>query len=478
MREDYRIYVSALSESEQDALDQMNGIWRAKRPRNALRAGFYDMQNATNALMSQKVPQTIRRRKFVLGWSATAVDKLARRCNLGGFYETSGVDLDALGLPDLLRANRFELDFNQIGISSLIHAVSFITTTQGDVQSGEPEVLMLGRDALTSAGVWSTRKRAIARFLSVTGLDDGGEPTAMTLYLPNLNVSMVKGDGGRWEVDRREHAYGVPVDPIRYKPRLGRPMGSSRITRAVMSIHMQALGAMIRGDVNGEGYSLSRYVLLGATEEAFKNSDGSPKPTWQAAWDAVWAIGDDPNAASDALARADIKQFSGQSPEPQNAHLRMLGQLFSGETGIPVGELGFTSEANPTSAEALQVSRDDIITEAESTTDGWAPDLSAAVTRGLSMMNRGTVPDDLDLKPRWRSPVHQSRAAEVDAGQKQIASGPEWLRDTTVGLKLLGLTPEEISDALAERQRAQSRANVSALAAVAQQRAAQDAVTE
>jgi hypothetical protein len=95
-----------------------------------------------------------------------------------------------------------------------------------------------------------------------------------------------------------EHIYGVPVDPLRYKPRSAAPFGSSRISRAVMSLHIQALAAMIRADVNGEAYSLPRYVLLGATEHAFQNADGSPKPAWQAAWDAVWAVGDDEDASS------------------------------------------------------------------------------------------------------------------------------------------------------------------------------------
>src|SRR5690606_28463576 len=148
----------------------------------------------------------------------------------------------------------------------------------------------------------------------------------------------------------------------RYKPRLGRPMGASRISRAVMSLHVQALAAMIRADVNGEAYSLPRYVLLGATESAFQNADGSPKPAWQAAWDAVWAIGDlEDDDVDPRLARADIKQFHGQSPEPQNAHLRMLAQQFSGETSIPIGELGIIGDANPTSAEALETSRDDLV---------------------------------------------------------------------------------------------------------------------
>lgn len=454
--DDKRIVVADLTHQEQNALDELVMQWRAKRPRNNLRKALYDMKNSERSLMSKQVPDVIRRRRFVLGWSAIAVDKLNRRCNLDGFYDANGADLDELGLSEFMRQNRFTSEISQAGISSLIHAVSWLVTTQGDTKAGEPEVLSIARDASTATGFWDVRRRAVRSFLSINELDDQGEPIAMTMYLPNLNVIMTKAGG--WKVERRSHIYGVPVDPMRYKPRLGRALGSSRISRSVMSIHMQALSAMIRADVNGEAYSLARFVLLGATEQAFVNADGSPKAAWQAAWEAVWAVGDDPDAAAEGMnPRADVKQFHGQSPEPQNAHLRMLAQLFSGETGIPVGELGITSDANPTSAEALQVSRDDLIAEAERTTDDWAPDASSAATRALTMLNKGALPKDLDVRAKYRSPMHESRAQAADAGTKIIDKAP-WLAETTVGLELLGLTSDQITQAYAERQRAEGRA--------------------
>lgn len=232
---------------------------------------------------------------------------------------------------------------------------------------------------------------------------------------------------------------------------LGRPFGSSRISRAVMSLHEQAIGVMCRADVNGIAYSLPRYALLGATEEAFRNADGSPKPTWQAAWDAIWAIGDDEDLANagSQLARADIKQFHGQSPEPQSAHLRMLAQLMSGETGIPIGEFGLIGDANPTSADALTVSKDDLISEAENTTDAWTPDISSSVTRALRMLNDGDVPEDLSVEPVWRNPMHASRAQAADAGAKVLEQHPE-LRGTEVGMEISGLTPTQVRRAKAE----------------------------
>lgn len=447
-----RITILDLSHEEQNALDELVMQWRAKRPRNNLRSAFYDMKNSSSALMSNQIPEAIKRRSFVLGWSATAVDKLNRRCNLERFYDAGGVDLGTLGADEIIRHNRLTSEISQSGVSSLLHAVSFLVTTQGDTEAGEAPVLILGKDATSATGMWDVRRRQMRSFLSISALDDNGEPVEMTMYLWGVNVMMSKGVRG-WVVSRREHDFGVPVDPMRYQYRLGRPMGRSRITRATMSLHMQALAAMIRADVNGEAYSLPRYMLLGASEEAFKNADGSSKPSWQAAWDAVWAIGDDPDAASDALARADVKQFNGQSPEPQNAHLRMLAQMFSGETGIPVGELGLIGDANPTSAEALMASRDDIISEAESTTDGWSPDVESAMTRALRMLN-GDVPDDLDVRSQWRSPLHVSRAAAADAGSKTIDKVP-WLAESEVGLELLGLTPDQISRAMADKHRAQ-----------------------
>lgn len=446
------IRLAGLLEDEQASLDELVIQWRAKRPRNNLRSAFYDMTNSERSLMSNQVPTVIRQRKFVLGWSAIAVDKLNRRCNLNAIYDAAGNDLSSLGLDDLVRVNRLMPEISRAGLSSLKHSVAWLVTTQGDTDAGEPEVLVNARDASTATGMWDVRRRALRSFLSITSLDDDGEPTAMTMYLDDLIVDMVK-ESGTWSVTRSPHSYGIPVDPLVYKADVGRPFGRSRISRSVMSIHMQALGAMIRADVNGEAYSLSRYVLLGATEEAFKNADGSPKPAWQAAWDAVWAVGDDDQAM---VPRADVKRFSGESPEPQLAHLRMLAQMYSGETGIPIGELGLIGDANPTSAEALTVGKDDLFAEAEQTTDGWSPDLSSTITRALTMLNN-SVPTNLDIRLDWRNPRFVSRAAEADSASKVIDKFP-WLAETEVGLELAGLSPDQISRALAERRRATGRA--------------------
>jgi hypothetical protein len=450
-----RIVVSDLTDDEQESLDELVFQWRAKRRRNNLRSAYYDMKNSYRSLMAPAVPTVVRQRQFVLGWSSIAVDKLNRRCNLESFYDANGADLDELGLSELMRTNRLTSEISQGGVSSLIHAVSWLVTTQGDTSAGEPPVLINARSATSATGFWDRRLRAMRSFLSIHSFDKRGEPTSMTMMLPNLNILMDKSDG-KWTADHKDHRFGVPVDPMVYKPRVERPFGASRISRAVMSIHTQALAAMIRADVNGEAYSLPRYVLLGAAEDAFRNADGSAKPVWQAAWDAVWAIEDD-TEAPDNLARADVKQFTGQSPEPQNAHLRMLAQMLSGETGIPIGELGIIGDANPTSAEALLVSRDDLINEAGQTTEGWSPDVSSAVTRALAMLNGDDLPS-LDVRAQWRPPMYVSSAAAADAGAKRAPLIRE--AQSEVELELLGLTPDQVRRVMIEKRRTRGAGNL------------------
>ena len=461
---DSRIIVADLTDADQASLDELIAQWRAKRPRNNLRSAMYDMKSATRHLMSSNAPAEVKRKSYVLGWSAMAVDKLNRRCNIDGFYDPNGYDLDELGLPLLEKSNRLRQEFSQAGVSSLIHSVSWLVTVFGE--AGEPDVLVLPRTAANATGIWDPRRRGLRSFLSISELNDTGEPTEMTMYLDGRTGVMSKGPS-RWSVEWFDHDYGIPVDPLRYRPDTDRPFGRSRINRTVMSYHHQALGVMIRADVNGIAYSLPRYALLGATESAFQNADGSVKPTWQAAWDAIWAIGDDEEMASqgrDSLARADIKQFHGQSPEPQTAHLRMLAQMFSGETGIPLGELGLIGDSNPTSAEALMAGKDDLIAEAEQTMDAWAPDMSATLTRAVRMLNRGDVPDDLEILPIARNPMHVSRASAADAGSKVLEQHPE-LRGTDVGMEISGLTPEQIKRAKAEIRANRGRAILNRLPA-------------
>ena len=139
------------------------------------------------------------------------------------------------------------------------------------------------------------------------------------------------------QTDRQEHPWGVPADPLVYKPRIGRPVGSSRISRAVMSLHDQALRTVIRLEGHMDVYSFPEMWMLGADESIFKNADGTQKASWQVMLGRIKGIPDDEDATTP---RADVKQFPASSPGPQLEALKQQAQLFSGETSIPLTSLG------------------------------------------------------------------------------------------------------------------------------------------
>lgn len=442
-----------LSHDEQNALDSLVVQWRAKLRRNNLRAAYYDGRNARIEL-GISTPPVFKRIETVLGWSAKAVDVLNRRCKLEGFRVADS--LGDVGVQELWDANHLAVEAPQAQVSSLIHATSFLVATRGDESAGEPAALITARSATSSTGLWDLRARTLTSFLSITAVDDMGEPTELALYLPDLIVLMAKTAGSWTVTDRRAHSYGVPVEPLVYQPRLGRPFGSSRISRAIMSIQNSALRTIVRSEVSAEMYSIPQRVLLGADESAFMDANGNPRGQWQSLLGRIWAVGRDEDGEL-----PEMKEFSAASQQPHMDQLRSWAQLFAGESSIPLASLGIAGDANPTSGEAYEAGRADLVAEAEGATDGWSLAWRRTMLRALAI--RAGVPKVSDevaagVTPKWRNPAYISRAAAADAASKMLNDFP-WLRETTLGLELYGLDSDFIERAgqQLKRQGAQDR---------------------
>jgi hypothetical protein len=441
------IRLPGVSDDESRLLNGLLKQLEDKTPRNMLRASYYDGKRAIRQVGTVIPPQYFKL-GIVLGWSAKAVDILARRCNLDGFVWADG-DLDELGAQEVWDENFLASEINSGLVSSLIHSVAFLVNTEGG--EDEPESLIHVKDAMNATGEWNKRARRLDSLLSITGRDEDGNPTALALYLDGETITASKS-GNRWSADRVEHMPGVGAEPLVYKPRVGRPFGSSRISRPVMSLHDQALRTVIRLEGHADVFSYPEMWMLGADPSIFKNADGSPKTSWQVMLGRLKGVPDDDEAENP---RADIKQFQAQSPTPHIETLKQQAQLFSGETSIPLSSLGVTDMSNPTSADSYIASREDLIAEAEGATDDWAPALRRTMIRALAIKNGlDEIPAEwATLDTKWRSPVYLSRAAQADAGTKQLAAVP-WLADTEVGLELLGLTDQQISRAMADKRRA------------------------
>lgn len=446
--------VPQLSGEENDILNKLLAKLGKTNPRNTLRSSFYDGRRAV-AQLGTVIPPQYQNIALALGWTAKGVDGLARRVNIDRFVWADG-ELDSLGIRDLVDSNYLISELAQARTDSLIHGVSYLVTTQGGVD--EPKGLVHVRDALTAVGDWNPRKRRLDSFLSLTDRDESGI-SSFNLYLNNLTISATR-TGSTWKVDRQVHSWGVPAEPLVYRPRTSRPMGRSRITRPAMSIQEAALRALIRLEAHMDIYAIPKLMLLGADESIFKNADGSLKASWQIAMGRAFGIPDDEDATN---TRAEVQQFSAESPEPHLAQLNALAKLMARETDLPDSDFALTDMANPTSAEAYNASRENLIAEAEGAQLDWSVPIRRTVARALAIQNgMASIPENFgSLEVGWRSPIYLSRSAEADAGAKTIGAIP-WLAETRVGLRKLGLSDVEIDEALSERRKANGRMVVEA----------------
>lgn len=441
---DGSIRVTGLTDDENRLVNRLAEQLRDRRRRNKLRTDLYDDGKIALEQISTVIPPQYHNLGLALGWATKGVDGLGRRCKLDRMAWVDG-DLDSLGMRQLADENFLFSELGQGQTDSLIHGVSFLITTQG--VEGEPRALVHAKDAMNATGDWDPRARRMQNLLSITDRD-GDRITGFVLYVKNQTITADR-TGGKWEVSRSAHPWGVPVDPLIYRPRASKRLGRSRITRAAISHQKAAIRELIRLEGHMDVYSMPQLLLLGAAESVFKNADGSQKQSWQIALGRVLGIPDDDDADNP---RADVKHIEASSPAPHLADLNALAKLSAREYDLADSDFALTDIANPTSADSYSEARESLIAEAEEATDFWSVSVRRSVTRALAIRNGlSEIPAAWSsITTDYRDPRFLSRAAVADAGMKQLAAVP-WLAETRVGMKLLGLTEQQIDEALKER---------------------------
>ncbi|QZT65704.1 phage portal protein [Mycolicibacterium austroafricanum] len=423
-----------------------------RRMKNLLRTSYYENKR-TIRYVGTLIPPQYFNLGLVLGWTGKAVDALARRCNLEGFVWPDG-DLDDIGGDEVINDNHLMAEVDSAIVAAMQHGPAFLINTLG--QDAEPDALIHVKDATEATGEWNRRRRRLDNLLSIIDKDSDGRILTLALYLENETVTAQRDKATlKWQVERDEHVYGVPAEVLPYKPAPKRPFGQSRITQPMMGLQDAAVRELVRREGHMDVFSYPEFWLLGADESALKNSDGTVKTVWEARLGRIKGLPDDADA-DPQNARADVKQFPAASPEAHWADINGLAKLFAREASLPDTAVAISGLSNPTSAESYDASQYELIAEAEGAVDDFTPALNKAYVRALAMKNRVAVdeiPDEWkSIDAQWRDPRYLSRAAMADAGMKQLAAIP-WLAESEVGLELLGLKPQQVRRAMADKRR-------------------------
>lgn len=446
-------------------LERMVMQLNARRPINRVRAHYYSSQNAYRDL-GISTPPHMRNLEVALGWPAKAVDALSRRVKHDGFV-LPGSDISSWGIDGIWSDNNMSLESKQAHTSALIHSPTFIATTLGDVQAGEPEVMLSTFDAMSATGLWGPLNRQLRAWLGVIRCHDDGRFSRLVMLTGDMAYGITDVDG-RWDVRAVRHGLGrVPVEVLRYRPRTDQPFGTSRITRPMMRLTDSALRTIVRSEVGAEFFSAPQRYLLGADEEAFVGPNGEQKSTWDMVVGRILAIeGDD----SDQLPT--VGQFPQVSMQPHTEHLRMWATLFAAESNMPVNSLGIVLD-NPSSAEAIYAATRELIEEAEDACEAFTSAWVRSMVTAVQLRERlASPPEELKkLGVRWRDPAQLSRAAATDATMKQVEAGV-LPAESDVTLEALGYDDTTIQRIQADRRRATGRATLNALREASARKAA------
>ena len=262
------------------------------------------------------------------------------------------------------------------------------------------------------------------------------------------------GDRGWVAVARMDHSLGrVPMEPLPYRPALGRPFGRSRISREVMSITDRVVRAGFRTEVSSDLYAAPALLLLGADETMFQNAQGERTPLWS------WYMGRLKSLPKDEDGdKPDLQVIPQQSMEPFLAMKRALAAEFASATSLPISALGIVQD-NPSSAEAIYAAKEDLVIEAQNTTRSIGYGLNRIVQDAICLRDGIPVTEMDDevrnLATRWRNPAMPSVVSQSDAVVKQISAIPE-LAQTDVALEELGYSAEQIVRIRSQIKRAQA----------------------
>lgn len=436
---------SLIEPEDATAIARLISVWRAHYPRNLIRMGFYRAHSGLKDF-GISIPRSIATRvTSCIGWPAKAVRSLADLSVFDGI--DTGLD-DPYGLQQLSTQLEDTLAVDEAIVSAYIYGCSFIALTAG----ADGCMIFTPRSAELSAATWDGVHNRLSGALTITAATDDGEITGYSVFLPYRSYEFIK-QGSRWAVGRMETNWPTPtVVPFVSDPQLSRPLGCSRITPVVMAATDSAFRTMVRMEASAEFYAVPKLWFLGASRDAFDED------TWSNLISSINGIGADEETGE----KPSMQQVQQASMDPHSTMLKTIAMLVASDTDLPVDSLGITL-TNPTSAEAMAAAERRLTRRADRQNRLFGARIEELLRMAVCLRDGLTEPpDDLTVKAQWMPTREISDAARADAYVKVAGVNPAYAT-STVGLRRLGLTGDEIASIKADMTRKQGSDLLAAL---------------
>ena len=395
------------------------------------RYDYYEMKRIA-ADLEISTPPRLRWMNSALGWCAKACDSFADRLVFREFRN------DYFKINEIFNMNNPDTLFDNAILSAVITSCSFIYIAPGEGDDNMPRLYVI--DGGHATGEIDQTTGLLHEGYAVLETDDDDRPVTEAYFEPGKTTGYRRGE----EPVVYEHAVQqCMLVPIIFRPDAKRPFGHSRISRACMSIVDAAQRSMKRAEISAEYYSFPQKYVLGLSEDTdFDNS--------RAYMSSFLSFTEDESGN-----RPSVGQFSQASMAPHAEQMRMWANMFAGETGLTLDDLGFPT-ANPSSSDAIKAAHESLRLTAR----------KAQRTFGTGFRNVGYLAaclrDGVDYArsqfylttPIWE-PVFEPDISSLsligDALIKMQQAYPDYFGELAI-YDLTGIKPESVAEGMTEER--------------------------
>lgn len=454
-----------LSESEQALIKTLQGKAMHARSEMLLTEAYYLGEQVIQNLRIA-VPKELEFLRTLVGWPSMAVDPYVERLEADCFRQASATDGDDY-LGGIMDANGFGAEQSVAFTDALSMRCAYWMVGSPAERGGVPLVTV--ESPLNMSVLWDLRGTTARAAMQEYWDEDGTKRGA--LVLPNQTVHLATDDKGNWVIaDRDEHGFDfVPVTLMANRPRTNNRMGTSEITKPLMSITDAACRTLLGLEVAREIYSVPQRVILGAAEDAFVKSDGSAASAWETYITKTLGLERDENGDL-----PDIKQFAPYDPSVFTKLIEMYASQASGIVGANPQDMGLYTEGNPASADAVvaQESRRD--RRARRMQKQFTPPLIEVAQNAVRFDNGGRLPAEYArLSLDWEPTAMDTPGTTSNAISQEIAVGAV-PPTSDVTLKRLGYNRVDRARLEQDRNRTDGRQAARDIAAAARARVESD----
>ena len=394
-------------------------------------------------------------------WPEKAVTALSERITLEGI-ETRP-ESDRATLDSVLERNNFISNYNRHVPVKLIYGCMAATVNRD--ASGHALVRFHSAETFTALpspdftdGVVSAGL-AIARRERTPWSSGKLVPTVVNLHEPHNVGEFRQVAAGEWVYSAGPTPEELPTLYVFAHNGTGTlaPFGKTRITQFVRTLTDDAIRCLWHMQISGAFYSMAKLYMVGLTDEQF-DSVMENKSKYQLSRILAMTSGQDGE-------HPQVGQLSGNSPQPFIDELRALACQFSGATGVPLNSLGIVQD-NPSSAEAISASREDIALTAERDIEADKGTLRRVLRAALAVEGNTTTDrltdEQADIRPRFASPMLYSLASRADWATKVNSVRPGF-GETDVAARMMGIDDADLESVKSDEAKAASNAAIAAI---------------